>query len=102
MKFPIDRLKIDRSFIAGLEADAGNRVIVSSIVDMTDRMGIELLAEGVETAAQKEILLANRCRFMQGYLFGKAMPAAEFTAFLSRNTAAGGAGEALFADDSPG
>jgi diguanylate cyclase (GGDEF)-like protein len=102
MKFPIDRLKIDRSFIAGLEADVGNRVIVSSIVDMTDRMGIELLAEGVETAAQKEILLANRCRFMQGYLFGKAMPAAEFTAFLSRNTAAGGAAEAPFTADSPG
>ena len=83
VKFPIDRLKIDRSFVAGLETDAGNQVVVNSIIDLATRMRIELIAEGVETEVQREILLQNHCRYMQGFLFGPAVKAGAFVALLS-------------------
>lgn len=83
VKFPIDRLKIDRSFVAGLESDAGNQVVVTSIVDLAARMRIELIAEGVETESQREILLQNRCRYMQGFLFGRAVNVGTFIGLLS-------------------
>ena len=82
VKFPIDRLKIDRSFVAGIEADEGNQMVVSSIVDLTARMRIALIAEGVETERQRDILLQNSCRYMQGFLFGRPTSAGTFTALL--------------------
>lgn len=83
VRFPIDRLKIDRSFIANLEQHPGNQVIVNSIVEMTDRMKIDLMAEGVENPGQQHLLLESRCHYMQGYLFGRAMTTAEFSRLVA-------------------
>lgn len=69
-----DRIKIDRCFVADLEAGAGSRDIVVSIVQLCAALGIDCIVEGVETAAQRSILSGLGCRLMQGYLFGRPMP----------------------------
>ena len=74
-KFPIDTLKIDRSFVHGLEEQSENFEIVSSIVHMALRLGMDVVAEGIELPSQVEILKALGCRLGQGYLYAK--PATE-------------------------
>jgi diguanylate cyclase (GGDEF)-like protein len=73
--FPISRLKIDRSFVAGLPLDRYDCAIVSSTISLAHSIGIEVTAEGVEDTAQADFLLALGCDLLQGYLFAKPMPA---------------------------
>jgi EAL domain-containing protein (putative c-di-GMP-specific phosphodiesterase class I) len=73
--FPIGRLKIDRSFVAGLPFDRYDRAIVSSTISLAHAVGMEVTAEGVETTAQAEFLLAQGCDLLQGFLFAEPMPA---------------------------
>lgn len=67
-KFPIQRLKIDQSFIHGLADDLGARSLVRTIIAMGDSLGLDMVAEGVETAAQLQALVDLRCSKAQGYL----------------------------------
>ena len=67
--FPIDVLKIDRSFISGLPADHRSASITCAIIDLSRRLDLEVVAEGVETEAQSQFLSANGCRLMQGFKF---------------------------------
>lgn len=69
---PINSLKIDRSFIKSLPDNTSDRQITSAIIAMANAMGLDVIAEGVETQAQQEFLLAAGCQFGQGYWFGKA------------------------------
>lgn len=71
---PFDRLKIDRSFVAGVEADRHRRTIVRAITGLARGLGMEVVAEGVETAAQRDILLAEGCDLAQGHLIARPMP----------------------------
>ncbi len=80
-RFPIDGLKIDRSFIARMEDDAKSRVLVNTILLLGRNIGINVVAEGVETKLQSNYLLENDCRLAQGYLFSKPL-AAEAAATL--------------------
>ena len=74
---PINSLKIDRSFIKTLPENTSDRQITSAIIAMANALGLDLVAEGVETQAQQEFLLSAGCQFGQGYWFGKAQdPAA--------------------------
>ncbi|MDD1622323.1 MAG: EAL domain-containing protein [Methylococcaceae bacterium] len=82
-KFHIDYLKIDRSFIRDLETDPGDRAIAEAIVVMGHRLGLKVIAEGVETEVQREILAAVGCEYLQGYLFAKAMAQDAFIDFVS-------------------
>lgn len=82
-KFHIDYLKIDRSFIRDLETDPGDRAIAEAIVVMSHRLGLRVIAEGVETEGQHQILAAVGCEYLQGYLFAKPMPLEAFIAFVS-------------------
>ncbi|MGE5492494.1 MAG: EAL domain-containing protein, partial [Actinomycetota bacterium] len=82
-KSPIDYLKIDVSFIAGLADDPGDRAIVEAMVVMAHKLGFKVVAEGVETAAQRDILLAAGCDYAQGYLFEPPMPSRAFEARLA-------------------
>lgn len=75
-RFPIDVLKVDRSFVAGLPGNAGDAAIVRAVVGLTRALGLKAVAEGVETAAQLDELRALGCDQGQGYLFGRPMPAA--------------------------
>jgi EAL domain-containing protein (putative c-di-GMP-specific phosphodiesterase class I) len=75
--YPIDSLKIDRSFVAGLGSDAKARAVVASIVALGHSLGMEVIAEGVETQEQFEILVEIQADQMQGFFFHPALPAAD-------------------------
>jgi diguanylate cyclase (GGDEF)-like protein len=84
-RFPVDGLKIDRSFVHKVAVDAGDAALTSSIVAIARNLGIATVAEGVETWEQFDFLAACRCNALQGYLFSKPVPAEEFTAMLRKN-----------------
>src|SRR5690606_18271255 len=86
--FPFDKIKIDRSFIQDIEHQANSRAIVRAVVALGNSLGMTTTAEGIETEAQMEILRAEGCAEMQGYLFSPARPAAEIERlFLRRHGA---------------
>ncbi|MGH8890532.1 MAG: EAL domain-containing protein [Acidothermaceae bacterium] len=70
-QLPVDIVKIDRSFVAGLGSDGGDTAIVTSVVQLAAALGTEVVAEGVETAAQRDLLISLGCSHGQGWLFGK-------------------------------
>jgi diguanylate cyclase (GGDEF)-like protein/PAS domain S-box-containing protein len=80
-RLPIDKLKIDRSFIDDLGADADDRAIAIAIVNLAKTLKLTALAEGVERQEQLDFLRAHGCDEFQGYLAGKPVPAEEFSAF---------------------
>ncbi|PWV59464.1 putative bifunctional diguanylate cyclase/phosphodiesterase [Plasticicumulans acidivorans] len=77
-RFPLARLKIDRSFVCGLPDDGNDVAITRAIVALAHSLGLELIAEGVESAAQREWLLALGCGGGQGYLFARPLSAEAF------------------------
>lgn len=81
-KFPFERLKIDRSFINILDKDEKSRAIVKTILMLGENLGIEVVAEGIETAQQLELLREMGCRTGQGYLFARPMDPAAAAALL--------------------
>lgn len=81
-RFPIDVLKIDQSFIRDIPNSADDMAISHAVIAMGQSMGMEVLAEGVETAAQLEFLRQHGCNFYQGYFCSKPVPAAEFALLL--------------------
>lgn len=81
-RLPIDRLKIDRSFVEGLPADGGSAAVVQSIIQLGRGLGLQVLAEGVATAAQRDQLLAQGCEVQQGRLELEPQPAEAFEAWL--------------------
>jgi sensor c-di-GMP phosphodiesterase-like protein len=66
---PIDRLKIDQSFVRDLTADKQDDAIISTIISMARHLQLEIIAEGVETPEQRNILLQKQCTHVQGYLY---------------------------------
>jgi diguanylate cyclase (GGDEF)-like protein/PAS domain S-box-containing protein len=81
-RFPVSRIKIDRSFVARITDNSEDAAIVRSLVAMAHNLGLEIVAEGVETAAQAAFLLNERCQDAQGFLYSKPLPAPEFEAYL--------------------
>jgi diguanylate cyclase len=82
-RFPLDELKIDRSFVKDVATDAGDAAIVSTIISLANSLGLRVVAEGVETAAQLSFLRQKSCDQYQGYLFSQAVPSDAFAALLS-------------------
>lgn len=83
-KLPLDQLKIDQSFIRNLGEQAADAVMVQTIIGMAETLGLEVIAEGVETEAQREFLAAHGCHLCQGYLFARPLPAAELEILLNQ------------------
>lgn len=81
-KFDIDYLKIDRSFISNLDSESNDRILCEAVITMAHRLGMKVIAEGVETDSQKDLLMAMGCDFGQGYFFSRPLPADQFETFL--------------------
>ncbi|EKD88871.1 MAG: Diguanylate cyclase/phosphodiesterase with PAS/PAC sensor(S) [uncultured bacterium] len=84
-KFDIDYLKIDQSFIHDMETNQNARAISEAIIAMAHKLGIKVIAEGVETSKQRDILASAGCDFAQGFLFAKALPSDKFEELLVEN-----------------
>jgi diguanylate cyclase (GGDEF)-like protein/PAS domain S-box-containing protein len=81
--FPVSRIKIDRSFMDDITSDAKSAAVVRSLIGMAHSLGLEVIAEGVETSAQAEFLRNERCEEAQGFLYGKPLSAVDFAVYLS-------------------
>lgn len=85
LSFHLDKIKIDRSFVSRLDASEDSQVIIRAILGLAKGFGLTTTAEGVEDESQLECLKANGCAEGQGYLFGKAIPAADIPSLLKQH-----------------
>jgi EAL domain-containing protein (putative c-di-GMP-specific phosphodiesterase class I) len=83
-KIPINQLKIDQSFVRGIEADHHDQSIVRTVIAIAHSLEIDVIAEGVETKGQLQILKSKGCNAFQGYLFAKPMPVESFEGLLQQ------------------
>ena len=83
-KFDIDYLKIDKSFIHNLEQDKNNIALSEAIIVMAHKLGLKVIAEGVETALQQQMLQQAGCDYAQGFLYAPPLQAADFEALLQQ------------------
>ena len=81
-RYSIDTLKIDRSFVRDVPGDADDSALASAIIVLAQSLHLDVIAEGVETEAQREFLHERGCQVMQGYLFSRPVPAADILALL--------------------
>ncbi len=79
-RFPLDILKVDRMFVEGLGRRTGGDEIVSAVIQLAHALDLQVVAEGVETELQFDVLRSLECDFAQGYLFSKPVPAGELRA----------------------
>jgi len=85
-KLPLDQLKIDQSFVRDISTDPDDATIVQTIIAMANNLGMEIIAEGVETVEQLEFLHERGCPVFQGYLFSRPLPIDEFEALLRKSS----------------
>lgn len=83
-KINADVLKIDRSFVIDLELNEDDRAICKAIINMAHSLGMEVIAEGVENHAQRDLLHDLGCHMIQGYLYSKPLPALDFVEFVKK------------------
>jgi EAL domain-containing protein (putative c-di-GMP-specific phosphodiesterase class I)/CheY-like chemotaxis protein len=108
-RFPLDFLKVDRSFVQDVTTNPDDAAIVRAVISLGHSLGLAVVAEGVETEAQVEWLRRERCEQIQGYVFSRPLPAAQFEALLrsrkglpSRGTGAQDGKTLLIVDDDAG
>ncbi|QPK63764.1 EAL domain-containing protein [Methylomonas sp. LL1] len=87
-KFDIDYIKIDRSFVSHLSPHSNDMALCEAIIVMAHKLGMKVIAEGIETSRQRDLLLEADCDFGQGFLFAKPLPAEEFERLLRPRPAA--------------
>ena len=79
---PIDILKVDKSFVDEVDTDVQGRAMVRAVVQLAEALALDIVAEGVERATQRDALIELGCRLGQGYLFARPMPAPELAEVL--------------------
>jgi diguanylate cyclase (GGDEF)-like protein/PAS domain S-box-containing protein len=82
-QLPLDQIKIDKSFVQNIGMQTSDATIIETIIGMSHSLGISVIAEGVETEAQRSFLLGSGCSVYQGFLFGRPLPESEFLALLN-------------------
>jgi EAL domain-containing protein (putative c-di-GMP-specific phosphodiesterase class I) len=82
-KLPVNELKIDRSFVITMTGSPESMAIVSTILSLARALGLQVVAEGVETDEQSRLLKLLRCDEVQGFLFGRPIPSADMARLLS-------------------
>lgn len=100
-RFPVDELKIDRRFVAGLENDYHDRALTEMMAGLGAKFGLAVTAEGVETPMQRRLAAAAGCTHAQGFLFAPALPLADFEALIARGGPLPDAGTAPVPDAAP-
>jgi diguanylate cyclase (GGDEF)-like protein/PAS domain S-box-containing protein len=85
-RLPVDTIKIDRSFVEGVPEQADDSQIVRMICALAKSVRLRIVAEGIETPAQRDFLIEQGCDYLQGYLISKPLPAEEFRAFLIKSS----------------
>lgn len=85
-KLPIDKIKIDRSFVQDIDSDKDDKALVLAVIAMAKNLQLEVVAEGVETKVQHDLLVAHECEYSQGYLYARPLPASQFEALLKKNS----------------
>ncbi len=83
-RFPIDVLKVDRSFVMDIPSDLNDMEITAAVIAMAHKLNLRVVAEGVETPEQLEFLKANRCEYAQGFYIARPMPAAELESYIKQ------------------
>lgn len=84
-KLPIHKLKIDKSFVKDLPSDQEDAAISKTIINLCTSLNLKVIAEGVETLEQKDFLLSQGCRYIQGFFYSQAINAQEMTDYLIQN-----------------
>jgi EAL domain-containing protein (putative c-di-GMP-specific phosphodiesterase class I) len=87
-RLPVSELKLDKSFVSDLEHEASDRALAGAVIGVGQALGLRVVAEGVETPGQREFLARAGCDMAQGFLFTRALPAAELLAWLERERGA--------------
>jgi EAL domain-containing protein (putative c-di-GMP-specific phosphodiesterase class I) len=87
-RLPLDQIKIDQSFVRNMTIDDSDAMMVKNIIDMAHNFGFNVIAEGVETVDQLELLKKNGCMSYQGYLFSKPIPIEQFELLLNEYSSA--------------
>lgn len=82
-QYPVNAIKIDRSFVGTSTTDPGSAAIIKAVLQLGESLGMRVTAEGIETAEQAAFLREHGCVFGQGYLFGRPMPAREIPQFIA-------------------
>ena len=85
-KFPVEFIKIDKSFISDIHNNNDSKALVKAIIAMAKALELEVVAEGVETIEQHEILKGLGCDFGQGFLYSKPLPVKDFMKMLEKNS----------------
>jgi len=83
-RFPIDTLKVDRSFISCVEYEKGSRAIATAVIALAHQLNLKVVGEGVENSAQEKFLFDNGCHEMQGYFYSKPLSPGELSSILVR------------------
>ena len=83
-QFPVDIIKIDRSFVRDMESDRGNEAIIRAVINLGRTLGIGIVAEGIERMSQAERLIAFGCDYGQGFLFSRAVPGSSVPSLVAR------------------
>ena len=83
---PVDRLKIDQSFMPENADDRNDHALISSVIGLANSLNLEVIAEGVETEYQAELLIRSQCEMAQGYLYSRPLPSSEFIAWCQQHS----------------
>lgn len=83
-RFPLNKLKIDQSFVKDISVGGGDSAIVKAIINMGHSLGLQVIAEGVETKEQLDFLIVHNCQEVQGYYYSRPLSPEDLKSFIER------------------